>query len=135
MKIQQIGNSNGVNYLRTKKDVFSNSSMTFKGYVNGNYYKDSVIKVAKEALRNPDWKREFLEQKELNKKNIYKWHEGLFDDNKTANRILGAVFSLGLSELFFTGIFTANCVVDNALIEKKINEVERCMDDLKAEGY
>lgn len=135
MKIQQIGNSNGVNYLRTKKDVFSNSSMTFKGYVNGNYYKDSVIKIAKEALRNPNWKREFLERKELNKKNIYKWHEGLFDDNETANRILGAIFSLGLSELFFTGLFTANCVVDNALIEKKINEIERCIDDLRGAGY
>ena len=133
MKIEQIGFSNGANFLRAKRGVFNNSSLAFRGYVNGNYYKDSVIAAAKAALKDTKWKEKLLEQKKDNIEGILKWHDTF--DTDVGNRIVGAIFSLGLSELVFTTLSATTCIIGNTLIEKEIDQIARCIDDLRHEGY
>ena len=54
MRIQRIENNNVLNNKNT---------MSFKGSANGKYYEDWIIKEAKEAMHNPNWKDKFLKKK------------------------------------------------------------------------
>ena len=56
MRIQRIENNNVMNNKNTK---------SFKGYVNGKYYEDWIIREAKETMHNPNWKDKFLKKKKL----------------------------------------------------------------------
>ena len=51
MRIQKVENTSVINKNHNAK--------SFKGSVNGKIYEDWIIKEAKEALDNPNWKDKF----------------------------------------------------------------------------
>ena len=70
MKINQILNYNNNNYHNT-----NHRKNNFKGYVNGNYYRDEIIMEAKKALNNPNWKEKFLASKTSLGESFSTWHK------------------------------------------------------------
>lgn len=129
MKIQAISNLQSINTNST----LNRKSTNFKGYVNGNYYKDEVIELAKKYKYNPHWKDELRKGKESIKKAISEWHYEYANpdsSNPTASRVLVGIFSLGLSEVIMNTTTAISTAVNNSGIEKLINEVAKCIDDL-----
>ena len=121
MRIQKINNNYSIN----------NNAKSFKGYVNGKYYDDSIINLAKKALKNSNWEKEFRAGRS-NLKAYANWHENIEDQGGLATRILGGILSLGTSELLVGGICLLGAALDDT--NKTVNEVKDCMIDMLSDG-
>ena len=106
---------------------------TFKGYVNGNYYSDEIIKKAKKALFDSNWKEKILAKKRTLKDSFSSWHNRS-GQNDIAGRVLMGVFTLGLTEVTWGLTQAAMDAMDNDNIDKEIEEIERCIEDLRKGG-
>ena len=103
----------------------------FKGYVNGNYYKDEIIEKAKEALDNPLWKEKYLRTKASISERVSSWHEEFDEFGGKKGRILLGVLTLGISEVLMNTGIAAGTAMSNSAVDKTVNEIEKCMKDLK----
>ena len=106
-----------------------NDKKTFKGSVNGNFYTDEVIKEAKEAFKNPNWRKKFMQAKKTVSESFSNWHER--EGNDLTGRILMGIFTLGVSEITWGLAHTAMDAMDNKSIDRHVQEIERCIEDLK----
>ena len=104
------------------------SNQNFKGYVNGKYYEDEIIREAKKALKNPEWRDKFLNAKRTIGESFATWHKREGDD--LAGRILMGIFTLGLTEITWGLAQVAMDADDNKHIDRKIKKIEECMEDL-----
>lgn len=127
IKIQAITNVNNASYQNKKVNNNINRP-TFQGWVNGNYYKDEIIELAKKYRFSSTWKSEMREGKESIDHAIANWHGGGEDD--TACRVITAITSFGLSELIMDTASGIGAAVNNKKIENMINEITKCIDDL-----
>ena len=100
---------------------------TFKGYVNGHYYEDSIIEAAKKAFKNPHWRDELLAKKVSVGKAISSWHNN--DSAGLPARILFGIASMGLTEVGFGIMSSLDAIRDNQEIDDMIQKIERCMRD------
>lgn len=131
MKIQAITNVNNANY-QTKRAGKNNIQPSFQSYVNGNYYKDEIIKEAKAAFNNPNWRDKFLAKKKSIGESLSTWHDR--DDAGLAGRIIGAIGSFGLTEIGFGTICTLEDQAENREIDRTIKEIRDCIEDMKKSG-
>lgn len=131
MNIQAIKLHESQNYYR--KGAQKSNHVSFNGYINGNYYKDDIIALAKKYRYSSDWKQELRTGKETIDHAIENWHNeygpGSSDDCKAA-RIITGITSLGLSEVLMGTAVGIGAAVKNRKIEKMINEIAKCIDDL-----
>ena len=129
MKINKISFDNNV-YQKANQ---TNNKPAFKGLVNGKFYRDEIINEAKKALRNPEWKDKFLNQKISLGETLATWHkrEGA---NDIVGRVLMGIFTLGLTEITWGLTNRILDVWDNKDIDKTIIEIENCIEDLKNDG-
>ena len=129
MKINKISFDNNV-YQKANQ---TNNRPTFKGHVNGKFYRDEIINEAKKALKNPKWKEELLNQKRSLGETLATWHtrEG---SNDIVGRVLMGIVTLGLTEITWGLVHRALDVSDNKDIDKHIEELENCIDDLGKEN-
>ena len=100
---------------------------TFKGYVNGHYYEDSIIEEAKNAFKNPHWRDELLAKKVSVGRAISSWH-----NNSPAGlpaRILFGITSLGLTEVGYGIMNSIEAIRNNEEIDDMIHKIEQCMRD------
>ena len=96
MRIQKVENTSVINKNRNAK--------SFKGSVNGKIYEDWIIKEAKEALGNPNWKDKFLKRKKTVSDSLKTWQDTLDtggEEENIATRVILGVCSLGISEIGF----------------------------------
>ena len=130
MKINPITNSSNFNYPLNQTN---NANKSFKGIVNGKYYRDEVIREAKKALFNPNWRDKFYARKRDVGETLATWHrrEG---SNDLATRIFMGVATLGLTEVTWGLAHLADDASENRSIDKFIKEVEECMEDLGSGG-
>lgn len=126
IRIQPITNSNYQNRVVNKNII----QPSFQGYVNGNYYKDEIIELAKKYRFSSTWKDELRKGKESVEHAISNWHHEYADDEDGIGRAITAVTSFGLSELIMDTATGVGAAVKNRKIEKMINEIAKCMDDL-----
>lgn len=124
MKINQVSNSDNKVYQN-----INSYNKTFKGIVNGKYYKDEIIMEAKKALKNPNWRDKFLTSKKTIEESLSTWHKREGNNNIGA-RVLMGIFTLGLTEITWGLAQVAQDASDNSDIDKKIEEIENCMEDL-----
>ena len=125
MRIQKITNNN----YQTVKNANS-----FKGVVNGKHYEDEIINEAKKALNNPAWKDKFVQQKKTASEAISSWHDSLDAGGHSENiaaRVALGVCSLGLTEVGFGALEVFETRQENKRIDKKIDNIKDCMDDLR----
>ncbi len=106
---------------------YVSKSSSFKGYVNGHYYADSIIEEAKKALNNPHWKDELLQKKVSVGKAISSWHNN--DSAGLPARILFGIASMGLTEVGFGIMSSLDAIRDNEEIDDMIHKIEQCMRD------
>ena len=129
MKIQKIAQYNGAN--SQKKYIKPN----FQGFVNGNYYRDEIIALAKKYRYNPHWKEELRKGKESIEHAIENWHHdvtwGDGGEYDKTNRTLLGIFSLGISEVLMNTTYGISAALKNKKIENMINEIAKCIDDLR----
>lgn len=130
MRIQSITNVSNTNY-QVKKVGKNNIQPSFQGYVNGNYYKDEIIALAKKYRYSSTWKDELRKGKESIKHAISNWHNEYANDEDGIGRTITAVTSFGLSELIMNTATGVGAAVKNRKIEKMINEIAKCIDDLR----
>ena len=132
MKLTPISEVNNINQA---KNNYSNNktSKTFKGYVNGKYFRDEVISEAKKALKNPNWREKFLAQKKSLGDTLSTWHkrEG---SNDIAGRVIMGIMTLGITEVTWGLANRAMDASENKGIDNFIREVEDCMDNLRRSG-
>lgn len=124
MRIQRIENNNVMNNKHAK---------SFKGYVNGKYYEDWIIKEAKEAIHNPKWQDKFLEKKKSISKSLKTWQDTLDtggEEENIATRVILGVCSLGISEIGFGALGILEDRDENKRIDKTINKIRDCIEDL-----
>lgn len=124
MRVSGIQSTNYFNYSKPQ---------SFKGYVNGNYYKDSIIEQAREALKNPKWKEELRRGKQSIETAVKEWHyeycsPGQGDEK--LQRIFSGIFTFGLSEVIMGSVAAIETATNNKYIEDTIDEVSRCLADL-----
>ena len=122
MRIQPIINSNDYGNCKPR---------TFKGYINGHYYSDEIISKAKKALKNPHWRDELLRQKSNVIDDVASWHEGIQDQGGGFTRTMAAILSFGATEVVVDSIVAAGSAMNNASINKEINQIAKCLDDLR----
>ena len=96
--------------------------------MNGKYYADEIIMEAKKALKNPNWRNKFIAQKKSLGESLANWHNR--EGNELAGRVLMGIFTLGLTEVTWGLANAAMDASDNKLIDKKIKQIEECMEDL-----
>ena len=129
MKIQRI------EYLNNN-NISNNHSKTFKGFVNGNYYKDEIIELAKKYRYSSTWKDDLRKNKETIEHAIANWHDDVVwgagdgEYNKT-NRVFLGCFTLGLSEVLMGASSGISAAIKNKKIESMISEIAKCIDDLR----
>lgn len=124
MRIQKIENSNIIN---------KNNMQTFKGFANGRYYDDWIIKEAKEAMNNPDWKDKFIQKKKTVSDSLKTWQDTLDtggENENMATRVILGICSLGISEIGFGALGILEDKNENKRIDETINKIRNCMDDL-----
>lgn len=124
MRIQKIENSNIIN---------KNNMQTFKGFANGRYYDDWIIKEAKEAMNNPDWKDKFIQKKKTVSDSLKTWQDTLDtggENENMATRVILGICSLGISEIGFGALGILEDKNENKRIDKTINKIRNCMEDL-----
>lgn len=95
----------------------------FKGYVNGNYYEDKIIDLAKQALKNQNWEKEM----KAKKVNFFKDYLTAVND-EIPLRIWAAIVSFGGTEAVIAALCAADAISDKT--EENINSVKNCMIDL-----
>ena len=132
MKIQTIENSNDSYYHKNSFSKNSKRNPNFRGIVNGRYFENEIIKEAKEAFSNPNWKRKFLEMKTSVGETLSTWHDR--DNAGIGGRIIGAICSFGLTEIGFGLVCTLQDQADNKMIDKKIEAIEDCIEEFKKGG-
>lgn len=126
MKLYAISSSNDFSNKSNSKSISANNS--FKGYVNGKFYRDEIIQKAKKALDNPEILKAFKQKSLLD---TYKtWHEGNMATSK-GERIALAIFTLGISEVSWTFFGRLNDIMENKDKQKDLDEILSCMKDLK----
>ena len=100
---------------------------SFKGYVNGKYYKDEIIKIAEKALEDPKILKQFK------RKNFFEtyttWHDGNMADS-IGERVFLGIFTLGISEISWTFFARLNDIIENHDNKKNLDEVLKCMKDI-----
>lgn len=106
----------------------NNKNIKFQGYVNGKYYKDSIIEKAKAAIKNTNWEAEMLAKKPSFGKDFLHWH----GDSSLAGRIVAAIVSFGTTELMAAGIIAADVATDET--DEEISQIKSCMIDLLKES-
>lgn len=124
MRIQKITNNN----YQTVKNANS-----FKGVVNGKHYEDEIIKEARKALKDPNWKDKFVKQKKTASEAIASWHDSLDaggNSENLASRIAMGISSLGLTEVGFGTLEVIETRQENKRIDKKIDNIKDCMEDM-----
>lgn len=129
MRIQSITNVSNANY-QAKKVGKNNIQPSFQGYVNGNYYKDEIIALAKKYRYSSTWKDELRRMKSDVVNDVATWHEAIKDQGGALTRGLCALLSFGASEVLVGGMAATAGIINNVSIEKQINEIAKCMDDL-----
>ena len=129
MKVPAISQMNNINHKKTNS-TNKTYNQSFKGYVNGKFFRDEIILEAKEALKNPNWKDKFLNSKRSLGETLATWHERE-GANDIAGRVLMGIFSLGITEVTWGLAYRAMDVMDNNTINKKIKEIEECMKNLR----
>lgn len=128
MRINQISSFNSNVYQKTHPN-----NTSFKGIVNGRYYRDEIIEAAKKALKDPNWKDRMLAKKRTLEESFATWHKR-GGDNDLAGRVLMGIFTLGITEVTWGLSQAAMDAQDNHQIDKDIEEIERCIDDLGGGG-
>lgn len=131
MKIQPIINANNVNY-QNKKVGKNTNQPSFQGWVNGSYYKDEIIKEAKAAFDNPNWRDKFIAKKKSIGESLSTWHEN--DSAGLPARIICGICSFGLTEIGFGTICTLEDQAENRRIDKMIKEIRDCIEDMRKGG-
>ena len=124
MRIQRIENNNVMNNKHAK---------SFKGSANGKYYEDWIIKEAKEAMHNPNWKDKFLKKKKTVSDSLKTWQDTLDtggEEENIATRVILGVCSLGISEIGFGALGILEDRDENKRIDKTINKIRDCIEDL-----
>lgn len=124
MRIQRIENNNVMNNKHAK---------SFKGSANGKYYEDWIIKEAKEAMHNPNWKDKFLQKKKTVSDSLKTWQDTLDtggEEENIATRVILGVCSLGISEIGFGALGILEDRDENKRIDKTINKIRDCIEDL-----
>lgn len=128
MKIFAINASSG--YANKSNSKTAQVNQTFKGYVNGKFYKDEIIRKAKQALKEPKILKAFKQKSFLD---TYKsWHEGNMASSK-GERILLGILTIGLSEISYTLFARLNDIMDNEDKKKELDQILNCMQDLANE--
>ena len=125
MRIQKVENTSVINKNRNAK--------SFKGSVNGKIYEDWIIKEAKEALGNPNWKDKFLKRKKTVSDSLKTWQDTLDtggEEENIATRVILGVCSLGISEIGFGALGILEDRDENKRIDKTINKIRDCIEDL-----
>ena len=125
MRIQKVANTSIINKNHNAK--------SFKGTANGNYYEDWIIKEAKEAMHNPNWKDKFLQKKKTVSDSLKTWQDTLDtggEEENIATRVILGVCSLGISEIGFGALGILEDRDENKRIDKTINKIRDCIEDL-----
>ena len=125
MRIQKVENTSVINKNRNAK--------SFKGYVNGKYYEDWIIKEAQEALDNPKWQDKFLEKKKSVSQSLKTWQDTLDtggEEENIATRVFLGVCSLGISEIGFGALGILEDRDENKRIDKTISTIKDCIIDI-----
>ena len=104
-------------------NTISQTQTNFKGYVNGKYYADSIIDMAKDALKNPKWESELRAKKST----FFKDYTTAHDDDLTT-RIVAGIVSFGATEAVIAGLSALGAMSDDT--EEKIQEIKDCIIDL-----
>ena len=113
--------------IQSINSVYQNNSnkTSFKGYINGNYYTDSIIKASKDALKNSNWEQELLAKRVSFLKQYIDFSHG-----SNLHRVLFAIMSLGMSEFIFAGLYGLNTYINNGIIKETIKDMKHCIKDL-----
>lgn len=111
-----------------------NSNPSFQGYINGNYYKDEIISLAKNYRNNSSWKEELRKNKVSLPNAISNWHNNIsWSDEKGSpktNRFFLAFITAGLGEIIAGIGLGISSIIKNYKIEKEINKIDKCLKDL-----
>ena len=113
-----------------------NNTQSFKGFVNGKYYEDWIIKEAKEAFDNPKWRNKFLKNKKTVTESLKTWQDTLDtggDAENKVTRVLMGIFSLGATEVGYGALGIIEDQQKNKEIDRNIEKIEDCMVDLNKE--
>ena len=133
MQIQAINNQQtSYQFTKTAKKAYQPA---FTGrIINGNYYTNEIISLAKEYRLSPTWKDELRKGKETIGDAVRTWHYdvpwGDSGEYVGINRLLAGLFSFGVSEIFMDTASAISAAVNNNRIENKINEIAKCIDDI-----
>lgn len=118
--------------IDASKNFVTSKENTFKGYVNGKFYKDGIISKAEKALEDPEVLKSFKQKTFID--TYTSWHkEGALADGK-GSRIAIAILTLGLSEISWTLFARVEDLIDNASKRKELDEILSCMKDLKTKN-
>ena len=82
----------------------------------------------KEAFKNPNWRKKFMQAKRTVGESFATWHER--EGNDLAGRVLMGIFTLGLTEITWGLAQTAMDAMDNKSIDRQVKEIEQCIEDL-----
>ena len=135
MKIESI-KSIGSTYYGTKSNHSFNKNLSFQGYVNGSFYKDEIITLAKKYQNSSNWKSELRQGKQSVADAIKTWHHDVTwgstndETEETMSRVCLGVFTFGIAEALMDLGYGISAAVNNKKIENIINEVAKCIDDL-----
>ena len=119
--------------MKTLILLIKNNMQTFKGFANGRYYDDWIIKEAKEAMNNPDWKDKFIQKKKTVSDSLKTWQDTLDtggENENMATRVILGICSLGISEIGFGALGILEDKNENKRIDETINKIRNCMEDL-----
>lgn len=127
MKINAISASSSLSNNKSKNTLLDN---TFKGYVNGKFYKDEIIEKAKQAVKKPEILKNYKHKSLLD--TYLTWHKGNMA-HSTGERVTLAVLTLGLSEISWTFFARLGDLEENATNKKEFEDIISCMQDLANE--
>ena len=119
--------------MKTLILLIKNNMQTFKGFANGRYYDDWIIKEAKEAMNNPDWKDKFIQKKKTVSDSLKTWQDTLDtggENENMATRVILGICSLGISEIGFGALGILEDKNENKRIDETINKIRNSMEDL-----
>ena len=115
---------------------FHACSTNFKGIVNGKYYDDEIIRMAKQVMKNPSWQKDYNSGRFTLPELVKDYFDSLVNvKNPTTWGRYGLAFvTMGVSELFFAGIVAAGAVGSNLYEDIKMNKIKNCIVDLVNES-
>ena len=132
MKIQAVTNFNS---SQMQKNNMPFKTTTFKGYVNGKFYKDEIIQMAKKFKNKPNWEAELRKGKQTLGEALSSWHHNIAPSDSKPNvfRFFMGIYTLGISEILMGGITTVETAISNNKIENDIDDIANCIKDLGKE--